>query len=118
MIWVGHAAYTDQFHELAKLLPHRVTPKSKRIVRYIYSLVLEICIMEGIAKKAGEKRRDDGEPNKQEDTRMNNKRAGTGMGFVATDPGKNKNMSYLPKCARCNSYHQESAPFRTCFTCS
>ncbi|GKD66243.1 hypothetical protein Tco_1308351, partial [Tanacetum coccineum] len=49
---------------------------------------------------------------------MNNKRAGTGMGFVATDPGKNMNMSYLPKCARCNSYHQESAPFRTCFTCS
>ncbi|GKD18290.1 hypothetical protein Tco_1207448, partial [Tanacetum coccineum] len=33
MTWVGasHAGYTDWFHELAKLVPHLVTPESKRI---------------------------------------------------------------------------------------
>nr|GEW30716.1 hypothetical protein [Tanacetum cinerariifolium] len=29
----NHAAYTDRFHELEKLVPHLVTPKSKRIDR-------------------------------------------------------------------------------------
>ncbi|GKC86828.1 hypothetical protein Tco_1147477 [Tanacetum coccineum] len=32
------AAYTDRFHELARLVPHLVTPKSKRIERYVYGL--------------------------------------------------------------------------------
>ncbi|GJU50816.1 hypothetical protein Tco_1220371, partial [Tanacetum coccineum] len=27
----GHAAYTDMFHELARLVPHLVTPEDKRI---------------------------------------------------------------------------------------
>ncbi|GKB88154.1 reverse transcriptase domain-containing protein [Tanacetum coccineum] len=45
MVRVGHAAYTDRFHELARLVPHLVTPKSKRIERYIYSLALQIWAM-------------------------------------------------------------------------
>ncbi|GJV19112.1 reverse transcriptase domain-containing protein [Tanacetum coccineum] len=39
MVGVNHAAYTDRFHELAKLVPYLVTPKSKRIGRYIHGLV-------------------------------------------------------------------------------
>nr|GFA89165.1 reverse transcriptase domain-containing protein [Tanacetum cinerariifolium] len=31
MVGVGHAVYTDRFHELARLVPHLVTPKSKMI---------------------------------------------------------------------------------------
>ncbi|GJV75828.1 putative reverse transcriptase domain-containing protein [Tanacetum coccineum] len=31
MVGVGHAAYTDRFHELARLVPHLVTPEGKRI---------------------------------------------------------------------------------------
>ncbi|GJY64148.1 retrovirus-related pol polyprotein from transposon TNT 1-94 [Tanacetum coccineum] len=31
MVGATHTAYTDRFHELAKLVPHLVTPKSKRI---------------------------------------------------------------------------------------
>ncbi|GJX61942.1 hypothetical protein Tco_0294842 [Tanacetum coccineum] len=38
----GHAAYTDRFHELAKLVPHLVTPESKRAERYIYGLAPQI----------------------------------------------------------------------------
>ncbi|GKB93470.1 hypothetical protein Tco_0979607, partial [Tanacetum coccineum] len=42
MVEAGHAAYTDRFHELARLVPHLVTPKGKRIKRYLYGLALQI----------------------------------------------------------------------------
>ncbi|GJR46782.1 reverse transcriptase domain-containing protein [Tanacetum coccineum] len=35
MVGAGHAAYTDRFHKLARLVPHLVTPENKRIERYI-----------------------------------------------------------------------------------
>ncbi|GKD45735.1 reverse transcriptase domain-containing protein [Tanacetum coccineum] len=38
MVGAGHVAYTDRFHELARLVPHLVTPKGKRIERYVYGL--------------------------------------------------------------------------------
>ena len=40
MVGAGHAAYTDRFHELARLVPHLVTPEKKRIERYLYGLAL------------------------------------------------------------------------------
>ncbi|GJS24577.1 hypothetical protein Tco_0453209 [Tanacetum coccineum] len=42
MVRAGHAAYTGRFHELARLVPHLVTPENKRIERYIYGLALQI----------------------------------------------------------------------------
>ncbi|GKE33085.1 hypothetical protein Tco_1452407 [Tanacetum coccineum] len=36
MVGANHAVYTDQFHELAKLVPHLVTLESKRIGRCIH----------------------------------------------------------------------------------
>nr|GEV98314.1 hypothetical protein [Tanacetum cinerariifolium] len=42
IVWVGHAAYTDRFHELARLVPYLVTPKSRKIERYVYGLALQI----------------------------------------------------------------------------
>nr|GEV38093.1 putative reverse transcriptase domain-containing protein [Tanacetum cinerariifolium] len=42
MLEAGHAAYTDRFHELARLVPHLVTPENKRIKRYIYGLAPQI----------------------------------------------------------------------------
>ncbi|GKB77196.1 reverse transcriptase domain-containing protein [Tanacetum coccineum] len=38
MVGAGHAAYTNRFHELARLVPHFVTPENKRIERYVYGL--------------------------------------------------------------------------------
>nr|GFC59342.1 reverse transcriptase domain-containing protein [Tanacetum cinerariifolium] len=35
MVGAGHAAYTDRFYELARLVPHSVTPKGKRIERNV-----------------------------------------------------------------------------------
>ncbi|GJR77417.1 reverse transcriptase domain-containing protein [Tanacetum coccineum] len=42
MVRAGHAAYTDRFHELARLVPYLVTPKSRKIERYVYGLAPQI----------------------------------------------------------------------------
>ncbi|GKD70516.1 hypothetical protein Tco_1324606 [Tanacetum coccineum] len=42
MVRAGHAAYTDRFHELARLVPHLVTPESRMIERYVYGLAPQI----------------------------------------------------------------------------
>nr|GEV46904.1 hypothetical protein [Tanacetum cinerariifolium] len=42
MVEAGHAAYTDRFHELARLVPHLVTPESRKIEMYVYGLALQI----------------------------------------------------------------------------
>ncbi|GJX57980.1 putative reverse transcriptase domain-containing protein [Tanacetum coccineum] len=42
MVGAGHATYTDRFHELARLVPHLVTPESRMIERYVYGLALQI----------------------------------------------------------------------------
>ncbi|GKA01645.1 hypothetical protein Tco_0674310 [Tanacetum coccineum] len=42
IVGAGHAAYTDRFHELARLVPHLVTPESRKIERYVYGLAPQI----------------------------------------------------------------------------
>ncbi|GJU11869.1 putative reverse transcriptase domain-containing protein [Tanacetum coccineum] len=113
MVRAGHAAYAYRFCELAKLVPHLVTLEFKRIDRYIFGLVPKIRRMvqatepstiqsailkaegltndaarNGLLKKGNEKRKDGGETTKQEDARVNKKRARTGKGFVAADSSK------------------------------
>ncbi|GKB67649.1 putative reverse transcriptase domain-containing protein, partial [Tanacetum coccineum] len=39
MVGAGHAAYTDRFHELARLVPHLVTLKSRKLARLVPHLV-------------------------------------------------------------------------------
>ncbi|GJY65080.1 reverse transcriptase domain-containing protein [Tanacetum coccineum] len=50
MVGAGHAAYTDRFHELARLVPHLVTPESMMIERYVYGLAPQICVMVAAAE--------------------------------------------------------------------
>ncbi|GJS44112.1 putative reverse transcriptase domain-containing protein [Tanacetum coccineum] len=45
MVGAVHAAYTDRFHELARLVPHLVTPESRKIERYVYGLASQISRM-------------------------------------------------------------------------
>ncbi|GJV30134.1 putative reverse transcriptase domain-containing protein [Tanacetum coccineum] len=45
MVGADHVVYTDHFHELARLVPHLVTLKNKRIERYIYGLAPQIYAM-------------------------------------------------------------------------
>nr|GEU86902.1 hypothetical protein [Tanacetum cinerariifolium] len=50
IVEAGHAAYTDTLHELARLVPHLVTLKNKRINRYVYDLALQIQGMVAVTK--------------------------------------------------------------------
>ncbi|GJY69763.1 hypothetical protein Tco_0472745 [Tanacetum coccineum] len=50
MVRAEHVAYTDRFHELARLVSHLVTLETKRIERYIYGLALQIHRMVAATK--------------------------------------------------------------------
>ncbi|GJT91272.1 reverse transcriptase domain-containing protein [Tanacetum coccineum] len=107
MVGAGHAAYTDCFHELARLVPYLVTPENKRIERYIYGLAPQICAMvaatepttiqsavlkvgmltdevirNGLLKKNTEKRENVRELSRNENVRDDNKRPRTGRAFA------------------------------------
>nr|GEZ85591.1 reverse transcriptase domain-containing protein [Tanacetum cinerariifolium] len=100
-IGASHAAYTGRFHKLARLIPHLVTPKNKRIEKYIYGLALRICAMvaaikptiiqrvvlkagmlidevirNGALNKVTEKRRNNRELSRDGNARNDNKRVG------------------------------------------
>ncbi|GJT17889.1 putative reverse transcriptase domain-containing protein [Tanacetum coccineum] len=107
MVRDGHAAYTDRFHELARLVPHLVTLESKRIER------------NGSIKKNPEKRGNVGEPSKDRNVRDDNKRTRTGNAFATTtNPVGRENAGTVPKCTTCNSYHAPGVLFCTCFNCN
>nr|GEV75003.1 putative reverse transcriptase domain-containing protein [Tanacetum cinerariifolium] len=99
MVRSGNAAYTDRFHELASLVPHLVTPKNKRIKKYIYGFAPQIRVMvaaaepitiqsvvvkarmltdeairNGALKKITEKKRDNGESSRDGNDKDDNKR--------------------------------------------
>ncbi|GJV44489.1 reverse transcriptase domain-containing protein [Tanacetum coccineum] len=108
MVGAGHAAYTDRFHELARLVPHLVTPESMMIERYVYGLAPQICRMVAATEpktiqkavqisgaltdeavrnrsiKKDEKRGNMGEPSKDKNGRDDNKRTRTGNAFATT----------------------------------
>ncbi|GKF18860.1 hypothetical protein Tco_0063778, partial [Tanacetum coccineum] len=102
MVGAGHAAYTDRFQELARLVPHLVTPESRMIERYVYGLALHIRVMVAATEpktiqkvvqisgaltdeavrnrsiKKVEKTGNVGEPSKDKNGRVDNKRTRTG----------------------------------------
>ncbi|GJX49787.1 putative reverse transcriptase domain-containing protein [Tanacetum coccineum] len=143
MVGAGHAAYTDRFHELARLVPHLVTPESRMIERYVYGLAPQIrgmvaatepktmqkavqisgaltdeAVRNGSIKKV-EKRGNVGEPSKDRSGRDDNKRTRTGNVFATTvNPVGRENTGTWPKCTTCNSYHVPGGPCRTCFNCN
>nr|GEY86936.1 hypothetical protein [Tanacetum cinerariifolium] len=143
MVGAGHAAYTDRFHELARLVTHLVTPKSKKTERYAYGLALQIhemvaatkskiipkavqiygaltdeAVRNGSIKKV-EKRGNVEEPIKDKNGKDYNKRTRTGNAFASTaNPVGRENTGVWPKCTTCNSYHAPGGPCHTCFNCN
>ncbi|GKC55432.1 putative reverse transcriptase domain-containing protein [Tanacetum coccineum] len=144
MVGAGHTAYTNRFHELARLVPHLVTPEGKRIERYVYGLALQIhgmvaatepqtiqkavqlfgtlsdeSLRNGSIKKNPEKRGNRGEPSKDKNGRDDNKRTKMGNAFTMTaNPIRGGYMSTAPKCTTCNYYHPPEIPCRSCFNCN
>ncbi|GJW91078.1 putative reverse transcriptase domain-containing protein [Tanacetum coccineum] len=141
MVGAGHAAYTDRFHELARLVSHLVTPENKRIKRYIYGLASQIrgmvaatesetiqrtvqkagtltdeAVRNGSLKKNPEKRGNGGEPNRDRNVRDENKRTRTGNGFATTtNPVRREYNGIIPKCVSCNLHYPPEMPCRACF---
>nr|GEX35070.1 hypothetical protein [Tanacetum cinerariifolium] len=85
MVGVVHASYTNRFHELMRLVPHLVTPESKKIERYAYGLSPQIRRMVAAT-----------EPKTMQIS------------------GR-ENAGAWPKCTIYNSYHAPRGPCRTCF---
>nr|GEZ53124.1 putative reverse transcriptase domain-containing protein [Tanacetum cinerariifolium] len=107
MVGAGHAMYNDRFHELARLVPHLVTPEGKRIER------------NRSIRKNHEKRGSEGEPSKDRNRREDNKRTRTGNAFATTaNPIRRENIGAVPKCTTSNTHHPPEAPCRACFNCS
>ncbi|GJZ69261.1 putative reverse transcriptase domain-containing protein [Tanacetum coccineum] len=143
MVGAGHAVYTDKFHELARLVPHLVTPESRKIERYVYGLASKICgmvaatepktmqkavqisgaltdeaVRNGSIKKV-KKRGNMREPSKDKNGRDDNKRTRTRNAFATTtNPVGRENTGAWPKCTTCNSYHAPGGPCHTCFNCN
>ncbi|GJY30871.1 putative reverse transcriptase domain-containing protein, partial [Tanacetum coccineum] len=110
MVGAGHAAYSDRFHELARLVPHLVTPEMQ-----ISGALTDEAARNGSIKKV-EKRGNVGEPSKDENGRDNNKRTRTGNAFAATvNPVGREKTGTWPECTTCNSYYAPGGPCRTCF---
>ncbi|GJX54932.1 reverse transcriptase domain-containing protein [Tanacetum coccineum] len=144
MVGAGHVAYIDRFHELARLVPHLVTPGNKRNERYIYGLALPIramvaatepttiqsdvlkagmltdeAIRNGALKKISEKRGNNREPSRDGNARNDNKRSKTGKAFATTTNLVRKEYTgNAPKCTNFNYHHQPEVPCRLCTNCS
>ncbi|GKC47622.1 putative reverse transcriptase domain-containing protein, partial [Tanacetum coccineum] len=143
MVGASHATYTDRFHELARLVPHLVTPESRMIERYAYGLAPQIhrmvvgmepktmqktvqisgaradeAVRNGSIKKV-KKRGNVGETSKDTNGRDDNKRIRTGNVFdtTANTVGR-ENMGTWSKCTTYNSYHAPGGPCHTCFNCN
>ncbi|GKD12162.1 reverse transcriptase domain-containing protein, partial [Tanacetum coccineum] len=143
MVGVGHAVYTDRFHELARLVLHLVTPESMMIERYVYGFALQIrgmvaatepktiqkdvrisgaltddAVRNGSIKRF-EKRGSVGEPSKDMSGRDDNKRTRTVNAFATTvNPVRRENTGTWPKCTICNSFHAPGGLCRICYNCN
>ncbi|GJT43019.1 putative reverse transcriptase domain-containing protein [Tanacetum coccineum] len=144
MVGAGHAAYTDRFHKLARLVPHLVTPEGKKIERYVYGLALQIrgmvaatepktirkvvqsagtlideALRNGSIKKNPEKRGNVGEPSKNRNGREDNKRTRIGNAFASTaKPVRGGYTGTAPKCIAYGYHHSPETPCRSCFNCN
>ncbi|GJS91023.1 reverse transcriptase domain-containing protein [Tanacetum coccineum] len=113
MVGANHIAYTDRFHELAKLVPHMVTLESSRIKRYINGLAPQICGMLWATQ-----------PTTIQSAILKARiltdeavRCGTLTKEMIRVPPRNDNVSTYPKCARCYTFHQENASCKLCYNC-
>ncbi|GKA30092.1 putative reverse transcriptase domain-containing protein [Tanacetum coccineum] len=140
MVRAGQAAYTDRFHELARLVPHLVTPNSRMIKRYVYGLAPQIHgMMAAMEPKTIQKvvqisgavtnevvrngsikiveiRRNVGEPSKDKNGRDDKNRARIGNAFATTvNPVGRENTGTWPK--NVNPINARNQTIRACYEC-
>ncbi|GJW48776.1 putative reverse transcriptase domain-containing protein [Tanacetum coccineum] len=107
MVGDGHAAYTNRFHELARLVLHLVTP--------ISGALTDEAVINGSIKKV-EKRGNVGEPSKDRGGRDDNKR--TGNAFATTvNPIGRENMDYSSMSRNVNPVNARNLTVKACYEC-
>ncbi|GJW80355.1 putative ribonuclease H-like domain-containing protein [Tanacetum coccineum] len=103
MVGADHAAYTDRFHELVRLVPHLIS-----------CALTDEAVRNGSIKKV-EKSGNVGEPSKDWSGRDDNKRTRIGNVFATTvNHVGRENTGTWPKCTIYNSFY---APDGLCCTC-
>nr|GEX38633.1 retrovirus-related Pol polyprotein from transposon TNT 1-94 [Tanacetum cinerariifolium] len=126
MVGTGHAMYTDRFHELARLVPHLVTPKEPKTIQkaiQIASTLTDVALRNGTIKKNSEKGGNGGEPSKDRNGRDDNKRTRKGNAFSTTaNPVRGGYTSTKPKDCRVvprnvNPINARNPVARTCYEC-
>ncbi|GJS95844.1 zinc knuckle CX2CX4HX4C containing protein [Tanacetum coccineum] len=141
MVGAVHAAYTNQFRELDRLVPHLVNLENKRIERYIYGLINQIlrmvaatepttiqsvilkagvltdeAIRNGALKKNTKKRRNDGEPSRDGNDRDNNKRSSTGRTFsTITNPIRKEYTGEMQESDKKQGKKDSKCKFEECY---
>ncbi|GKC16420.1 putative reverse transcriptase domain-containing protein [Tanacetum coccineum] len=122
MVGAGHAAYTDRFHELARMVV-ATEPKTMHKAVQISGALTDEAIRNGSIKKV-EKRGNMGEPSKDKNGMDDNKRTSTGNAFATTvNPVGRENVGYLAKDYRgvprnVNPANVRNPTVRACFECS
>ncbi|GJV50056.1 putative reverse transcriptase domain-containing protein [Tanacetum coccineum] len=111
MVGAGHAAYTDRYHELERLVPHLVTPESRMIKRYISGALTDEAVRNGSIKKV-EKRGNVGETSKDKNGKDDNKRTRTGNVFATTI---NPDCRGVPR--NVNLVNARNPTVRVCYEC-
>ncbi|GJW19459.1 putative reverse transcriptase domain-containing protein [Tanacetum coccineum] len=146
-VGASHAAYTDRCHELARLVPHLVTPESRMIERYVYGLAPQIrrmvaatepktiqkavqisgaltdkAVRNGSIKKV-KKRGSVGKPSKDRSRRDDNKKTRTVNAFATTvNPIGKENTGHLARDCRSiprnvNPINARNPTVRACYEC-
>ncbi|GJZ23986.1 reverse transcriptase domain-containing protein [Tanacetum coccineum] len=148
MVEAGHSAYTDRFHELARLVPQLVTPETKRIERYIYGIALQIrrmvaaaephtiqnailkvgvltdkAVRNGSLKRNGERRGDSGESRlqawAQDGDSTECQKPDSGKVFATiTNHVRKEYTGLAPKYTNYNFHHVLDTPCRMCTNCN
>ncbi|GJQ92628.1 putative reverse transcriptase domain-containing protein [Tanacetum coccineum] len=134
---IVYTRWIEKMESLARLVPHLVTPKNKRIERYIYGLAPQIHLMveamepttiqsdvlkavmltdkairNGAMKKVTEKRGNSGELSMDGNFKDDNKRSRTGRAFATiTNPVRKEYTGVTPKCPNYNYHHQPELCF-------
>nr|GEX30133.1 hypothetical protein [Tanacetum cinerariifolium] len=111
MVGAGHVTHTDRFHELARLVPHLVTLKSRMIERYVYGLALQIrgMVAETEPKTIQKAVKDKSSKDDYKKTR-------TGNVFATTvNPIGRENIGMFRNV---NPVNPRNPPVRACYECS
>nr|GEX85930.1 putative reverse transcriptase domain-containing protein [Tanacetum cinerariifolium] len=109
MVEDGQAAYTDRFHELARLVPHLVTLESRKIERKnCCKKLTDEAVRNGPIKKV-EKKGNVGEPSEDKNGRDDNKRTRTENVFATTE------CRSVPR--NVNPVNARNPPVRACYEC-